>query len=53
MVEKDPANTEAMLALASLHKRNCERGIAREWLVKAAAVDSKLKEQFLDPFDKS
>jgi len=52
VVERDPKNTESMLALASIHKKNGRIEEAREWLVEAAEIDSKVREQFLDPFDK-
>ena len=32
--------------------QNNETEDARKWLVRASEIDPKVKEQFLDPFDK-
>ena len=52
VIENDSTHTEAMLALASVHKKNGSIADARRWIEEAAATDSKIKEQYLYPFDK-
>jgi YidC/Oxa1 family membrane protein insertase len=52
VIKRDSKNTQSMLALANIHQKDENVEGARQWIERAAALDSKIKEAFLDPFNR-